>query len=271
MPTKHGLGYRRLVRRPNGAALFGAWCAMVQVLSRHTNPRQGYCTDGGGIADRPYTDTDLEALTDMPASIFADMLQVCASEQVGWLRILQGTTGIPQGTIVPLHSDLDLASDLDSDSNQQPLAPVADQLEYNPEDPPGEQKEEKTEDHPGRPKTIEGRAAKLSAYVTRAINQINGVPTMHNRPDLCHAMIEVGKADGFDNVVLYFFDLVYGYAEYKDELRKPISINWLHRDWEDRLAQIRAIHQQKTGSARSIADDLGAKWGHLMAKQGCEQ
>jgi uncharacterized protein YdaU (DUF1376 family) len=148
---------------------------------------------------------------------------------------------------------------------------VYDMVPAYPEDPPGEQKEEKTEDHPGRPKTIEGRAAKLSAYVTRAINQINGVPTNYNRPELCHAMIEVGKGEDFDNVVKYFLDLVFGYAEYREELRQPIKINWLHREWEDRLAQLRAIHQQKTGSARSIADDLGAKWGHLMAKQGAEQ
>jgi len=113
MPTKHSLGYRRLVRRENGAAIFGAWCAMIQVLSRHEKPRQGYCTDTGRIDGRPLTDSDLEMLTDIPAAAFAAMFQVCASEDVAWLLKPQGyhkdTTVSAQ---YPLDSDLDL--DLDS-------------------------------------------------------------------------------------------------------------------------------------------------------------
>ena len=116
MPTKHGIGYRKLVRSKNGAALFGAWCAMIQVLSRHQKPRDGYCTDTGRIQGRPYTDTDLELLTDIPADIFRQLFQVAARQDVGWLRIPQGyhadTTRIPQGQL-----DLDSDSDSDSDSN----------------------------------------------------------------------------------------------------------------------------------------------------------
>ena len=117
MPTKHGLGYKRLIRRKNGPALFGAWCALVQVLSRHNKPRQGYCTDTGEITGKPYKDSDLEMLTDIPAAIFSELFEVAANQDVGWLRILRGycadTTRIPQGTLVPSDSD----SDLDSNSN----------------------------------------------------------------------------------------------------------------------------------------------------------
>ena len=120
MPTKHGLGYKRLIRRKNGPALFGAWCALVQVLSRHNKPRQGYCTDTGEIAGKPYNDSDLEMLTDIPAAIFSELFEVAANQDVGWLRILRGycadTARIPQETIVPLDSDLDLDSDLNLNS-----------------------------------------------------------------------------------------------------------------------------------------------------------
>lgn len=123
MPTKHGLGYRRLVRKKNGPAMFGAWCALIQVLSRHPKPREGYLTDTGGISGSPYTDTDLEMLTDIPANVFSELFEVTLSEQVGWLRIPDGyqtdTAVSPQ---YPLNSDLDLDSDSDLNSNSKPRA-----------------------------------------------------------------------------------------------------------------------------------------------------
>jgi len=124
IPNKHGLGYRKLIRRKDGPAIFGAWCALVQVLSRQEKPRQGYCTDTGRILGKPYTPEDLELLTDIPAKYFSALFDVCSQPSVGWLlteeRIPEGyrkdTTGIPQ---YPLDSDSDsdLDSDLDSDSN----------------------------------------------------------------------------------------------------------------------------------------------------------
>lgn len=119
MPTKHGLGYRRLVKREDGAAIFGAWCALIQVLSRHNKERQGYCTDTGRNHGKPYTPEDLELLTDIPAIYFDKMFELCTSQDVGWIEVVTSTdtTRIPQETIVPLNSDLDLDlnSDLDSD------------------------------------------------------------------------------------------------------------------------------------------------------------
>ena len=120
MPTKHGLGYKRLVKRQNGAALFGAWCALVQVCSRHRKERNGYCTDTGSATGKPYTASDLGLLTDISESAFAELFQVASSQEVGWLRIVQGYNKDTKGS---LNSDLDL--DFDSDSNSNPKPPVA--------------------------------------------------------------------------------------------------------------------------------------------------
>ena len=129
MPTKHGLGYRRLVRGNSGAAVFGAWCAMVQVLSRHQKPREGYCTDTGRIDGKPYTPDDLECLTALPAKHFAAMFESTKSEAVGWIRVI--STRIPQGyheepAVSPqsqLDSNSNSNSDSDSDSDSQEIPP----------------------------------------------------------------------------------------------------------------------------------------------------
>jgi len=105
-PNKHGLGYRRLIRQPNGPALFGAWCAMVQVLSRQAAPRKGYLTDTGLPDGIPVVSADLALQTDIPAEIFDALLALCVSPSVGWLIEANGqghhkdTTRIPQAYLV---------------------------------------------------------------------------------------------------------------------------------------------------------------------------
>lgn len=122
MPSKHGLGYRRLVRRKNGPALFGAWCALIQILSRHNKERDGYCTDTGRQDGKPYTASDLELLTDIPEKVFEELFQVASSQDVDWIEVSNhtDTTRIPDGdragSVVPLHSNSDSNSDSDSDS-----------------------------------------------------------------------------------------------------------------------------------------------------------
>jgi hypothetical protein len=118
MPTKHGLGYKRIVKRKNGPALFGAWCALIQVLSRHPKPRDGYCTDTGRIDGKPYTDADLEMMTDIPAAVFKELFQVAASQDVDWLRIPQGYHADTTSADGAIYSDSN--SDSDSNSNSTP-------------------------------------------------------------------------------------------------------------------------------------------------------
>ena len=127
LPTKHGLGYRKLIRSKDGAALFGAWCALIQVLSRHESPRQGYLTDTGRDDGIPLSSDDLFLLTDIPSVTFDKMLEICSSTRIGWInQPHKDTTGIPQGTDAdtsgPLDLDLDLDSDLDLDYSTSTIA-----------------------------------------------------------------------------------------------------------------------------------------------------
>lgn len=99
MPNKFGLGYRRLVAHPNGPALYGAWCAVVCLLSRMSSPREGYLTDTGRASGYPLSALDVSLLVSMPEQIIAEMLSVCVSQAVGWLVVtsVKDTTRIPQG------------------------------------------------------------------------------------------------------------------------------------------------------------------------------
>ena len=127
LPCKHGLGYKRLIRSKDGAALFGAWCALIQVLSRHNKPRKGYCTNDGTSSGNPYTPDDLELMTDIPAKFFESMLIICSSKTVGWVDVTynKGSAVPCEATIVPLNLDSDLDSDIYSDSDSTKSAPSA--------------------------------------------------------------------------------------------------------------------------------------------------
>jgi len=137
MPNKHGLGYRKIVRSKNGAALFGAWCSLLQVLSRHDKPRQGYCTDTGGVHGRPYSAEDLEILTDIPSKWFTELFSIAQS--VGWLTVVEvkdtaRIVAIPAvSPRYPLNSDsdLDLDLDLDLDSDSICAEPPSDSTQEN--------------------------------------------------------------------------------------------------------------------------------------------
>lgn len=125
MPCKHGLGYRMLIKL-GGVECFGAWCALVQVLSRHRKPRKGWLTVDGTRNARPYTSTDLEVLTSIPAKVYDKLFSVVTHPSIDWVfspsnctdttGTYADTTGDRQGTIVPLDSDSDSDSDLDSNS-----------------------------------------------------------------------------------------------------------------------------------------------------------
>src|SRR5947209_4917828 len=68
MPNKmDGEGYTELVDHPNGAAHFGAWCAMVQIASRR-KPRGHF---EQGLADLPKY---LARLSRLPVAVFEEVL-----------------------------------------------------------------------------------------------------------------------------------------------------------------------------------------------------
>jgi hypothetical protein len=80
---------------------------------------------------RPYTDADLEMMTDIPAAVFKELFQVAASEGVDWLRIPQGYCADTTGADGAIYSDSD--SDSDSNSNSTPPEGVAVVLPFDSE------------------------------------------------------------------------------------------------------------------------------------------
>lgn len=98
MPCKNGLGYRALIRRERGPALFGAWVAMIQMLSR-AESRHGYLTDTTVSVGVPIGPAEISMATDVPEAVIKEMLEITSSKTVGWLEVnpATDTTGIPQG------------------------------------------------------------------------------------------------------------------------------------------------------------------------------
>lgn len=85
LPNKqHGLGYGRLVTRPNGAAVYGAFVAVVLVASRQSRDvRAGWLTEDGTETGAPYSAADLAIVTRLPESAIAEAL--AAAVEVGWI------------------------------------------------------------------------------------------------------------------------------------------------------------------------------------------
>ena len=98
MPNKFGLGYHRIMAEPDGPAVYGAWCALVCILSRAAKPRQGYLTDTTRTDGIPYSPQDIAHLTSVPVEIVERMLSV-VSASAGWIETCEAkdTAGIPQG------------------------------------------------------------------------------------------------------------------------------------------------------------------------------
>lgn len=103
LPNRHdGDGYTTLIDRPNGAALFGAWVAIVQVASR-CEPRGTLLRDGA----EPHDSTSLSRMTRIPAKVIQEMLTVCTNE-CKWLEISEAQEGAekPQeGATIPHPTD----------------------------------------------------------------------------------------------------------------------------------------------------------------------
>lgn len=97
LPNNHDSdGYTILVERKNGAALFGAWVALVQVASR--------CGLRGTLmrsTETPHNSASLERITRIPAEIFEEMLKITEFE-CKWVES-EEVAEIPQeGAVTPL-------------------------------------------------------------------------------------------------------------------------------------------------------------------------
>lgn len=94
MPVKHdGDGYTELVTHADGAAHFGAWCAIVEVAAK-CDPRGTLLRDGA----RPHNSDSLSRLTRLPGSVFEVAIERLLG--IGWLERIylkeQVDTSIPQ-------------------------------------------------------------------------------------------------------------------------------------------------------------------------------
>lgn len=95
MPVKHdGDGYTELLDHPNGAAHFGAWCALVQTAARCGE--RGTLLRSGG---RDHDPASLARVTRIPEAVWIEVLPRLAS--IGWISgyiIPQEGAGKPQAS-----------------------------------------------------------------------------------------------------------------------------------------------------------------------------
>lgn len=84
IPNRHdGDGYTLLLDRENGAALFGAWVAVLQVASR--------CDPRGTLLREPnlaHNSISLSRMTRIPKDLIDEMLTVC-SKECRWLEVVE--------------------------------------------------------------------------------------------------------------------------------------------------------------------------------------
>jgi hypothetical protein len=83
LPTAHdGGGFKRLMKQPNGTAIYGAWCLILGVAAKC--PKRGVLESNNG----PLTATDLEIKTDSPAELFEEAFRVLSDGEIGirWME-----------------------------------------------------------------------------------------------------------------------------------------------------------------------------------------
>lgn len=91
-PNKHdGKGFRRLMRRPDGLEIFGAWMLILQVASREE--QRGVLEDQDG----PLGFQEIADKTGAPEATIEKALQVLSSKEIGWIEIIE-SAGVPGGS-----------------------------------------------------------------------------------------------------------------------------------------------------------------------------
>ena len=86
IPTKHdGLGFRKLVGRENGPAMYGAWVVMVAVAAKC--PKRGtLATEAGEL-----TPDDLALKTGIPSGLYRDTIRTAL--ELGWIEEVMTPSG----------------------------------------------------------------------------------------------------------------------------------------------------------------------------------
>jgi hypothetical protein len=86
IPNKQdGLGYGRLLSMKDGAAMYGAFVAVVLVASKQRKPRDGHLTDTGRADGCPLTADDLSIMSKVPSATIDKMLVAASDITIGWI------------------------------------------------------------------------------------------------------------------------------------------------------------------------------------------
>lgn len=129
-PNKHdGKSFRRLIRRANGVALYGAWQLIVQVASKC--PIRGTLSDSDG----PLTPADIADKTGAPESIIKSALDVLISQDVKWIEVVSHSEHAP--STLRAHSERATTTEQDStvqDKTEHTACAESEQPDLAPED-----------------------------------------------------------------------------------------------------------------------------------------
>lgn len=86
LPNKqHGLTYCKLLADDNGESMYGAFCALICMLSRQSPPRDGWVTDNGMEDGVALSADDVALVTKFRTETVSAMLDVCGG-RLGWMQ-----------------------------------------------------------------------------------------------------------------------------------------------------------------------------------------
>lgn len=88
MPNKQdGMGLQRILAEPDGIALFGVWCLILQKCSRQPAPRDGWLTDDGSELGSPWDTTELAFQWRQSADLLERAIATFCSPRIGWMEM----------------------------------------------------------------------------------------------------------------------------------------------------------------------------------------
>jgi hypothetical protein len=97
MPNKQdGMGLMRILTQPDGAAIFGIWCLILQACSRQGKHRDGWLTVDGKPMSEPWPIEDLAIRWHRPVAEIERALAYLCSPKIKWMECLHDAR-IPDG------------------------------------------------------------------------------------------------------------------------------------------------------------------------------
>jgi len=119
MPNKRGFGYTKILKEKNGEAMFGCWCAIVELAST-CKPRGELQSNG-----IPYSYSDVSALTLYSEKTVSETITFCCNS-LGWIvDTVSNTEVIPNShsskPTPPVSTSIQFSSILSKDIKEEDL------------------------------------------------------------------------------------------------------------------------------------------------------